>query len=464
MTKFKFSLFLTTLLTTELVLASPFQSSNRYQPDSITQECSEFINKIQSQFEYGWIPSKESFDEKRSQVMPVFYYYKKGSALKNPVLFFNGGPANSSHISFPYIEAANQKHVGSYLDFIYMDQRGTGCSQGYYPIGVDYSVLKKLRWYGSEGIVRDAEILRTKLLGANSKWKVFGQSYGAMIVYRYLELFPQSIISAYAHANAMDIGIYGRAYHRILGQYLVFQRYAKANPKDSQRLLTLTKYLSDPEKCFNQQGLKTCGYEVLFPLVTRLGFRDQWSYVNNEVKYLVPVNQVREVALQEFVQRPGNAFHHYAELDQQKAMQQASSFANFSSLFDWETLSFDAKICSQVIQDIAIKNKYKPENIVMHECMAPLQHNYEDQVIVALRLNQKDIPSMYTKSETVLRNISQFKIPLYVYSGALDSLVYPTNFLRQNSILGSKAKYKNFPNSGHDGYYTEKQIYQDLLR
>ncbi|MBP9709090.1 MAG: alpha/beta fold hydrolase [Oligoflexales bacterium] len=124
---------------------------------------------------YGIQNGIEAYDQ--DELIDVFYYgYISEDKSQVPIVFFNGGPASSSHSSWENLYkdiVADTKQT-----YIMIDQRGTGCStaypdSSYFDLLIDF---RTYRYFSSRFIIRDAELVRTKLFGENSKWKIFGQS------------------------------------------------------------------------------------------------------------------------------------------------------------------------------------------------------------------------------------------------------------------------------------------------
>jgi homoserine acetyltransferase len=53
-------------------------------------------------------------------------------------------------------------------------------------------------------------------------------------------------------------------------------------------------------------------------------------------------------------------------------------------------------------------------------------------------------------------------LPFYLYSGAKDVFVPIETFQEEIQKLGSRITYREFNASGHEGFYTEKQVWKDL--
>lgn len=443
------------------------QKSSSEPTSEPTEECQSFITGIQDKYTYGWIEAPLNYSLQNSEKIKVFYYYKKTEKLKNPILFFNGGPGFSSHSSVSQIESSIAKlEVKGQLDFIYIDQRGTGCSSPSFPIGASTEIFENLKWSASLGIVNDSEILREQLLGPGSKWKIFGQSYGAYIVYRYIEKYPASISKAYAHGNAIGMTDYDGSYFRILSQHTVTEKYLKLFTDDRKRLQALNQYFSDPTKCLqNTLNQSMCGYENMSPFVYLLGFRDSWKYLHIYLQRIVPESTVDEVALKNYVSQNVSQSFYYRESEApEKWAERVTFFYNFAGLYDWDNTPLDAAKCNQIYVHLKEQHKLTPELLLLNECKAPMQFNYQDQMAAFIKSKIDLTKTQFVDLASVDKNLLKFKIPLYSYSGETDCFIPKQYFNKQNKLFGKKVTYKNFETSGHEGFYTERQIYADLLK
>ncbi len=295
-------------------------------------ECQDFVKSISDTHNYGWLNVAET-PENLNQVS-IFYYFNKSASLKNPVIFFNGGPGSTSHSNMKTYENIKNKID---IDFIFMDQRGTGCSSAF-PKGIDSQTIEKLKWYGSAGIVRDAEELRKYLIG-DRKWKIFGQSFGGHVVHRYIEMFPESILKAYAHGFAIGQTDFDASYARITAHALVLESYYKVYPQDRQRLIVLNKYLSDKTICFSNGERKFCGFEILYPFVQKTGFKFHWTMLHSNLESLVPNREVDKNKILEFVNLMSTNLPFYnakAVLDNNYFLK-LSVAINFIGLYDSNT-------------------------------------------------------------------------------------------------------------------------------
>lgn len=172
------------------------QSKSSLPPFEISESCREFIKKLPSNFNYGWASSQTNPTIGDLSPIYIFYYYANDRDKSQiPIAYFNGGPAMDSHSSLNTVLKIEEV-LPSPLKIVLMDQRGNGCSSPYPKRGP----LQDLFYWGTYGIVNDAEEVR-KALGFE-KWHVFGQSFGANIAFRYLELFPERLLKVVAHGAA----------------------------------------------------------------------------------------------------------------------------------------------------------------------------------------------------------------------------------------------------------------------
>ena len=120
---------------------------------------------------------------------------KENSKKSMPCLiFFQGGPGYES--PRPLSDSGWIKTASEVYDVILIDQRGTGLSS---PISAgsvlnmsDNELAKYLAFFRADNIIKDAELLRKKLIG-NKKWSVLGQSFGGFCAMTYLSFYPESL-------------------------------------------------------------------------------------------------------------------------------------------------------------------------------------------------------------------------------------------------------------------------------
>ena len=179
----------------------------------------------------------EDYDNPSGPKISVFYF---GKVIPNtvPILFLNSGPGLDSHNAYKRLsqhltEMGDQDHYS----FIYMDQRGNGCSS-YYPQGKEMDTLQRLALYGSKQIVLDAESIRKKLIQSQT-WIVAGEGYGAFVAHRYLNDFPRALKAVFAHGQVLTTDGDTRVKDRLKAQIQVLNNYLVKYPNDSAILTTI---------------------------------------------------------------------------------------------------------------------------------------------------------------------------------------------------------------------------------
>ena len=120
---------------------------------------------------------------KRSQDLPWLLFLQGGPGARAPRPTGRGG----------WLGRALRDHR-----VLLLDQRGTGRStpatrQTLPARGGPADQARYLTHFRADAIVRDAELLRRRLLGPDGRWSVLGQSYGGFVATTYLSLAPGSL-------------------------------------------------------------------------------------------------------------------------------------------------------------------------------------------------------------------------------------------------------------------------------
>jgi pimeloyl-ACP methyl ester carboxylesterase len=206
----------------------------------LTEECKTFLKQLPKTEVRGWLQTTVSDTDQR----PVYvFFHNRPIKRKIPWLYFNGGPMEADH-TLPHPVAAHfpETRASSPL-IIFMDQRGTGCSS---PLSVQReNVLAYMDW-GSHGIVRDSEALRKALHYA--KWNIVGQSFGGLIVSRYLTDSPESVNKAISHGYALPTEQTKDLVERTLGQEQLIAAYFKKYPDDVAAIKHMTAFICQAQK------------------------------------------------------------------------------------------------------------------------------------------------------------------------------------------------------------------------
>ena len=197
------------------------------------------------------------------------------------IIFFQGGPGYES--PRPLSDSGWIKRASKSYDIILIDQRGTGLSE---PISAesiinmsDNEIAEYLTFFRADNIIRDAELLRKKLIG-HERWSVLGQSFGGFCAMTYLSSYPESLHKVFITGGIPPLkahpdDIYRSTYKRVLDKNHLFYKLfpnAKLNAKKiSQYLNRNNVYLPNGDllsvKRFQQLGLS-------------LGFSDGMATLN----------------------------------------------------------------------------------------------------------------------------------------------------------------------------------------
>jgi pimeloyl-ACP methyl ester carboxylesterase len=448
--------------------------------------CDQFRAKIPAGWFQDWIEVPEDPSQSDGQKIRVFYYGKLVPGI-TPSVFFNGGPAESSHGSFGLYNSAHDyftalpaypKEIGK-SSFVFIDQRGTGCSDFYpQPEGQNQfptrSYLERLSHYGSQGIVADAERLRAKIW-AGRKWIAVGQSYGAHIVHRYVVSAPEGLKAAFAHANAITPDMDLRQVNRYASQARVVQAYFARFSGDRGLLKQLIDYLT-PERCFadSKKTETICGYEAIDSFASWIGFTDNWLSIHQWISAMVSPAGVQPQAVADFAAL--NGF--------EKKDPRGSSHDAFATI-DWvdrgvTTRGFNS--CEEARKTLLAQG-FDLADLPMTECSvyfheisahpappipspspaAPSASSQEDPFRAALHAWVKPDLLTLEKLRTALN--ANPGLGFYLYSGHLDPWVPVENFAPELKAITDlkNVHYREFPDSGHDGYYSETWFWTDLL-
>ena len=121
---------------------------------------------------------------------------------------------------------------------VLLDQRGTGLSSpvSMTSLAVEGAVEHQAHYlshFRADNIVRDAEQLRTHLIG-NQKWTVLGQSFGGFCAVRYLTAAPQGLEAVMITGGLPPLSghadeVYQATYRRVLRRN---RRYFERYPTD----------------------------------------------------------------------------------------------------------------------------------------------------------------------------------------------------------------------------------------
>ncbi|MFG3255508.1 alpha/beta fold hydrolase [Streptomyces sp. NPDC048172] len=167
------------------------------------------------------------------------------------LVFLQGGPGGRSPRPVgPDWWAPALRHYRVLL----LDQRGTGRStpanrQSLPLRGTPREQADYLALFRADSIVRDAEIIRKRLLGEGVPWSVIGQSFGGFCTTTYLSFAPEGLREAFITGGLPGLrsgpeDIYRMSYPRVASKNADFyERY----PGDAETVRQITEHLAEHE-------------------------------------------------------------------------------------------------------------------------------------------------------------------------------------------------------------------------
>lgn len=419
--------------------------------------CGNFKKEIPKDWYQGTVTVPENPDDQNSKPIEVFYF---GNIQKDktPVVFFNGGPGQHSHDAMNILQRAQRIFdAKKSLSFIFIDQRGTGCSD-FYPQGSSDAVLRRLSYYGSRGIVADAEAIRKKHYGTRP-WVIFGQSYGAHIVHKYVTLFPSSVKAAFGHGNSLNTSPFDRLKFRIAGQMRVMDEYLKLYPEDIKPLGILAQEL-ELDVCYSygvRKDKKACGWEITEDFVSSfLGSSMNWPKMHQWLNAVTDEETINKSNLQNYVE---TFFEEENEVWSKRWASRVISWV------DRNTAPYDRRHCSFIQLELSME-EIELEGHAYTECSSILQDpksNFDNWGRKMVKFLPQDTLTIESFKRVMKSNL---RLRFYLYSGQLDPFVPVESFTEELKEMEGVQNfiYRNFTSSGHEGYQTEGKIWRDLIK
>ncbi len=418
-----------------------------------TEECKQRIQNLDSNWKYDKIQVPFDWEHpETSEKIEVYYYFKDQVLVqgKIPIVFINGGPTISSVAGIPIFSKIKKLDNEN---LILMDQRGTGCSTPFLePTDENIEIFKK---YGSESIVRDAEAIRKKLFG-RKKWKVYGQSFGGLTSFRYLEMFPNSIDSAHIHGfgfseKTEDFLDARETRLKELTNDLLSYHNPKVSSKTIGEIIDTIVHSGNEEGrifyknlCIEIEGVlknKLCGQNIFDGLFLMIGFHNMWPIIHEKlfkISEFIEAKNFKE--LDAFFK---NFAHTYVLRFNKKNQMAALNLITYNELIPGRFF-YDG--CTKV-----------SENIIFSEC------RFGRLFIMPLE-NRPTFQPNPIDLERVKENISEYKIPIHYYAGRYDTFL-PVHLLEWTAAkLNIENSFHIFESSGHEGYYTEDLVISNLIK
>jgi len=434
------------------VVLKPTDTIPDTKPLPPANRCDSFIQSLPSDFIHDFIEVPEDITKPDGIKIKVFYYGKVSNE-STPIAFFNGGPTQDGHPDYRVMFRDQQlTEQWKKLNFIYIDQRGNGCSDPY-PQGISTDILNRLLNYGSRGISNDAELIRKKLIG-DKPWKIMGQSFGAFIVHRYTALYAHSLVSVTAHAGVITNGPMLRLSGRIGSQNRVLESYLSHFPEDREVLVILHNEL--PKLTFTDAATnqKVSGIRLLLPLMDIIGFTDHWNDLHKWFQLMVTDGHVDQVGFAQYLK----TYYFTAAAPAWNNKSVAGKVINFT---DRNIAWTNKENCKTIFNDLANKGE-DPYHWLLNECM--IQVNLNGQIKSNLEIEVEKLPKDILSIEEFKSALLSNPVPFYLYSADNDPYVPKDLFVDELNVVGNLVLYHNFEGTGHDGFHTESLVWKNLLK
>ncbi|MGP3978768.1 alpha/beta fold hydrolase [Streptomyces sp. 8N114] len=166
------------------------------------------------------------------------------------LLFLQGGPGSGS--PRPIGQDAWLGVALRHYRVLLLDQRGTGRStpanrQSLEARGTAAQQAAYLAHFRADAIVRDAELVRRRLLGEGTQWSTLGQSFGGFCTLTYLSFAPEGIREAFVTGGLPGLrtrveDIYRTAYPRVARKNAA--HYARC-PQDVATVQQIAEHLAE---------------------------------------------------------------------------------------------------------------------------------------------------------------------------------------------------------------------------
>jgi pimeloyl-ACP methyl ester carboxylesterase len=419
-------------------------------PPGLTKDCTDYIAKMPKELEIDFIKVPEDWDHPdTSRPIYIFYYAPNLHELAQmgikPIAYFNGGPASPSHGIYEFFKDFKPAQG---IPFLYLDQRGTGCSGQYPNVPVTLPGAEKIGLYGTRNIVRDAEAIRKHLFPDNRKWSIFGQSFGSLIVHRYIATFPGSIDKAFAHgASLMDDGIEW-VVDRALSQKRVSSIYLQKFPGDDE-ILARARLLLPKNYCNGSKTVVQCGPGLLDAFAfNSLGFSRAWAGLHSQIiQILNPDGSLNYAFLKKNI--PPTVSESETLTDFVVAVIPGREAPGGLS----NTWS-----CKVAVPRLISRGE-KPLDWMYSECRMELAGRAEYDPFL-LRIVGED----YIRLGAVVRALRAYPaLEFHLYSAELDTFGPREGYAQEIRALDGRIYYTNFPTTGHD-WINEPSIFADMQK
>ncbi|EDM28855.1 putative prolyl aminopeptidase [Lentisphaera araneosa HTCC2155] len=425
------------------------QAANSQFPyESLKSELSaqdrHYIEKLPDQVIFDWVQVPESHQIKDGETLRVFYEYrlpKKTDKNKRPICFFYGGPGLDPRSAVHSLLPMTKEN-----GILIIHQRGTGLSSPLPKIQHDSDILR-YKNYLSRAIVQDAEIIRKKIFD-HQAWVVTGQSFGSLIIQRYITMYPNSLYSAHAHGFAATSLPTPFAEARIIKHKEVLNEYLKKYPKDKKRLELIAQYCkTNTFSPKNEPQIKIQGrHSFSFAGMVFLSAPNYWKDLSNILTMICPENTVDPHKLKLMI---NNFYFNKSFLHLGKEQDVLNVVFNRHEAYVTQVGQSLSNYYKEIItklkkQDIDTDKWSMGEEALMHFCIDAPMHNLADSYDLgpADPLRPKDIAK-------ALKNTPHLNF--HLYAGEIDSVAPPETFEELQKHCHRGLSFKILP-GGHDSF------------
>ncbi|MBP9706379.1 MAG: alpha/beta fold hydrolase [Oligoflexales bacterium] len=385
-------------------------------------------------------------DRNSKESVNVFVYGIIGISKVAPIVFINGGPFASSHTSFKAMseEAENLK-----LDFVFFDQRGTGCSTNIPELN-NLDELRKIKYFRTVELVQDIEAIKLTLWGKNKKIKIMGQSFGGFLGFRYFSTFPDSVLSLHIHGYALMKDNLNWYINRFYSQKKVAEHFFELYPQAKIDFDLLNKIIPH-DLCLDNFGNKECGPKILQFMTGVLGQFTQWKKLAGRIAQLLTTDRhLNRDELVKWLGRYGGATANYSL---------AKILVTFTEVNVRNNFSYDYVGCRSFLDRLnSLMETY--DNWILSECKLTDIGPAPD-VILDMINGIGFRPYGYYD---LTKSLNESDSKLFLYSSEYDPYVPPASFNDLAAVLvPSRHTYMEIKNSGHDAFLKDPSIWRDLF-
>lgn len=420
-----------------------------YIPLVLSSPCTDFIKTLPVDVKHGFLEVPADWKNPTAiNNLKIFYYIKKSlNPNASSILLFNGGPGGTSWRLYQnWIKHPESKEYHG----IFMDQRGTGCSTLYpeNPPTTQQQAVQ-LSIFAASSIVEDANALKN-YLGIKEKWKIFGQSYGSLLVHRYVQQYPDSISAAYAHGFALTKNM--NDYRYLFRKHFINMalEYSKSYPHDLQSLSKIYRKQVADTGCH----LKICPYEILpMSFYSLVRIKNNWPKIHDELQALISLAQsqiiIKKVEPLPVYSGPitatGAAVTVIARIDY---LRSSKSKFNIQDPYSCQ------KAMSSLQQEVR-----EPFRMILPSTLFQCEPRFTNAE--KIRYFVKDLYHPEYSLKQFGKVLLHSQVKFFLYAAEEDNVSPLTYFLDEIKLLKNKVHFSLVP-GGHGDYFENTQFWNDL--